>query len=73
MCKFSNIWGPIQLLVCLMLVALAPLAQANIISINNTTQPPDLLTPGSSSTILATKSGVIITPAFTTDFTTSVI
>ena len=69
MCKFGKTWGPMQLLVCVMLVALAPLAQASVLG-NGQTAPPDLLTP--SGTELATTSGTISTPTFTTLFTASV-
>ena len=69
MCKFGKTWGPMQLLVCVMLVALAPLAQASVLG-NGQTAPPDLLTP--SGTELATTSGSITTPTFTTLFTASV-
>ena len=68
MCTVKAPWI-MQLVVCLMLVALAQLAQASILS-NGQTAPPDLLTP--SGTELATNSGVITTPTFSTLFTASV-
>jgi len=60
MCKFSKTCrGPMQLLVCLMLVVLAPLAQANVLS-NGETAAPDLLTLSSSSTLVGDTSTRVV-------------
>ena len=67
--KFGSNHRAAHLLLCLSLAALAPLAQATVLG-NGETAAPDLLTP--SGTELATTSGTISTPTFTTLFTASV-
>lgn len=71
MCNFLKNWRLAQLLVCLMLVALAPLAQANMLPPGTTVSPDTFGTI--IGTTLATNSGTISAPSFTATFTTSVI
>lgn len=73
MCNFLKNWRLAQLLVCLMLVALAPLAQANVL-VAGSTATPDVFNPIVGTT-LATFSGMLVAPGgdFTTSFTTNVI
>jgi hypothetical protein len=57
----------VHLLLFLMLLVASPLVQGAILN-NGDTGPPSFLTPG--GTLLATMSGAITTPTFTTSYTT---
>lgn len=71
MCSFVKSSRLMSLLVCLMLVAFAPLAQAHILNPGDVGVVPDPLTI--TGPTLATHSGTITALGFTTSYTTSVV
>lgn len=71
MCNFGKTSRLMPLVVCVMLVALAPLAQANLLPPGDTVSPDTFA--AISGPTLATNSGTITAGTFTGSFTTSVI